>query len=85
MRDEVKKPVVAPASRSRRAAVWGLVIDYPRRARLLLLRRAVERRATAHNAPATGEGPVPVIAAAAKRADVPLYLEPSAPAARSTP
>ncbi len=26
MRDEVKKPVVAPASRSRRAAVWGLVI-----------------------------------------------------------
>jgi multidrug efflux system membrane fusion protein len=74
MRDEVKKPVVAPASRSRRAAVWGLVIVilaglgyYFFAAPWTTAQRAQRAR--------VGEGPVPVIAAAAKRADVPLYLE----------
>lgn len=74
MRDEVKKPVVAPTSRSRRAAVWGLVIVilaglgyYFFAAPWSTAQRAQRGR--------IGEGPVPVIAAAAKRADVPLYLD----------
>jgi multidrug efflux system membrane fusion protein len=74
MRDEVKKPVVAPASRSRRVAVWSLVIVilaglgyYFFAAPWSSAQRAQRTR--------TGEGPVPVVAAAAKRADVPLYLE----------
>lgn len=74
MRDEVKKPVVAPPSRSRRAAVWGLVIVilaglgyYFFAAPWSSAQRAQRAR--------IGEGPVPVIAAAAKRADMPLYLD----------
>ena len=74
MRDEVKKPVIAPASRSRRAAVWGLVIVilaglgyYFFAAPWSSAQRAQRAR--------IGEGPVPVIAAAVKRADVPLYLD----------
>jgi multidrug efflux system membrane fusion protein len=74
MRDEVKKPVTAPASRSRRVAVWTLVIVilaglgyYFFAAPWNATQRAQRTR--------TGEGPVPVIVAAAKRADVPLYLD----------
>ena len=74
MRDEVKKPVTAPASRSRRVAVWGLVIVilaglgyYFFAAPWNSAQRAQRTR--------TGEGPVPVIVAAVKRADVPLYLD----------
>ncbi len=74
MRDEVKKPVVAPISRSRRVAVWSLVIVilaglgyYFFAAPWSTAQRAQRTR--------VGEGPVPVIAATVKRADVPLYLD----------
>jgi membrane fusion protein, multidrug efflux system len=74
VRDEVKKPAVAPTSRSRRAAVWSLVIIilaglgyYFFAAPWSSAQRAQRAR--------VGEGPVPVIAATVKRADVPLYLD----------
>jgi multidrug efflux system membrane fusion protein len=74
VRDEVKKPAVAPTSRSRRAAVWSFVIIilaglgyYFFAAPWGSAQRAQRAR--------VGEGPVPVIAATVKRADVPLYLD----------
>jgi multidrug efflux system membrane fusion protein len=74
MRDEVKRPVFAPVSRSRRVAVWSLVI-------VILAGLGYYFFAAPWSAPQraqrarVGEGPVPVIAAMAKRADVPLYLD----------
>jgi len=74
MRDEVKKPVIAPASRSRRAAVWGLVIVILAGLGYYFFAAPWSGAQRAQRA-RVGEGPVPVIAAAAKRADVPLYLD----------
>ena len=74
MRDEVKKPVTR-GSRTRRAAIWSLVIVVLAGAGYYFFAASPNTAQRAQRGRFGADGPVPVIAMAAKRADVPIYLD----------
>ena len=75
MRDEVKKPAVTRGSRTRRAAIWSLVIVLLAGAGYYFFAASPNTAQRAQRGRFGADGPVPVIAAAARRAVVPIYLD----------
>ncbi|HYD04200.1 MAG TPA: efflux RND transporter periplasmic adaptor subunit [Reyranella sp.] len=74
-RAPIKEGVAAKPSMTRRAATWSLVLLVIAGAGYYFFAGTTDQAQRGGRGRGGGEGPVPVLAVAAKRADVPVYLD----------